>query len=500
MNIDPGNILLIGSVLLLVSIVAGKTIRRLGVPTLILFLIVGILAGSEGIGGIHFDNPSITQFIGIVALNFILFSGGMDTDMQTIRPVIWRGIALSTIGVLLTAISVGLFVHYVFDFTIAEGMLLGAVISATDAAAVFSILRSKGLGLKGYLRPVLELESGSNDPMAYFLTISLTAIVATGSNDYLGMIPVFLTEFILGGALGLVMGKLSVKLLNNIKLGTEGLYPVLTLALAMFTYSFTHFLGGNGFLAIYLCALVLGNSKLIHRRSLIKFYDGQAWLMQIILFLTLGLQVFPSRIMPLIGAGLLISAFLIFVARPIGVFAALSFFKSNIRSKLFISWVGLRGGVPIVFATYPLLAGIEKADLIFNLVFFISVTSVLLQGTTLSFVANKLRVAVPAKAKRRIGFDFELIDNIKTEMQDFLVPPDSGACEKRIVELNIPVTVNILAIKRSGVYIAPNGSTKVMANDILYILAEDKNSVNTLVSRLQLREIPGTPDLFSDLQ
>jgi potassium/hydrogen antiporter len=500
MNIDPGNILLIGSILLLVSIIAGKTIRRFGVPTLILFLIVGILAGSEGIGRIHFDNPSITQFIGIVALNFILFSGGMDTDLHSLRPVIWRGIALSTIGVILTALSVGLFVHYVFDFTIAEGMLLGAVISATDAAAVFSILRSQGLGLKGYLRPVLELESGSNDPMAYFLTISLTTIVATGNTEYVDLVPLFLREFILGGFLGWLMGKLSVKLVNNIKLGTEGLYPVLTLGLAMFTYSFTHFIGGNGFLAIYLCALILGNSKLIHRRSLIKFYDGQAWLMQIILFLTLGLQVFPSRIMPLIGAGLLISAFLIFVARPIGVFAALAFFKSNIRSKLFISWVGLRGGVPIVFATYPLLAGIEKADLIFNLVFFISVTSVLLQGTTLSFVAKKLRVVVPAKAKRRIGFDFELIDNIKTEMQDFLVPSDSAACEKRIVELNIPATVNILAIKRHNVYIAPNGSTKLMANDILYILAEDKNSVDTLVSRLQLREIPGIPKLSSDLQ
>jgi cell volume regulation protein A len=493
MSIAPGNILLIVSVLLLVSIVAGKTIKRLGVPTLILFLVVGILAGSEGIGGIHFDNPVITQFIGIVALNFILFSGGMDTDLQTIRPVMWRGIALSTIGVLLTALSVGLFMHYVFDFTIAEGMLLGAVISATDAAAVFSILRSKGLGLKGYLRPVLELESGSNDPMAYFLTISLTSIVATGSNNYVELIPLFLREFLLGGLLGLVMGKLSVKLVNHIKLGTEGLYPVLTLALAMFTYSFTHFIGGNGFLAIYLSALILGNSRLIHRRSLIKFYDGQAWLMQIILFLTLGLQVFPSRILPLIGPGLLISGFLILVARPIGVFASLAFFKSNLRSKLFLSWVGLRGGVPIVFATYPLLAGISKADLIFNLVFFISVTSVLLQGTTLSYVAKKLRVAVPAKAKRRIGFDFELNDNIKTEMQDFLLPETSDACDKRIVDLRIPARINILAIKRSGVYIAPNGSTKLLANDILYILAEDRPTLQDLVVRLDLKEIPGKP-------
>src|SRR4028118_2356478 len=213
------------------------------------------------------------------------------------------------------------------------------------------------------------------------------------------------------------MGRGSVWLINNIKLETDGLYPVLSLGLAMFTYSVTHFIGGNGFLAIYLCAVIMGNSKMVHRRSLIKFYDGQAWLMQIILFLTLGLLVFPSRILPLVGIGLLISAFLIFVARPIGVFTSLALFKANNRSKLFISWVGLRGSVPIVFATYPLLAGIPKADLIFNLVFFISVTSVLLQGTTLAYVAKLLHVTVPPKAKRRTGFDFELVDKIKSEMR-----------------------------------------------------------------------------------
>jgi cell volume regulation protein A len=486
MFIQTGNILLIGSILLLVSIIAGKTIRRLGVPTLIFFLVVGMLAGSEGIGGIYFDNATLAQFIGIVALNFILFSGGLDTDWKSIRPVLWRGVALSTLGVFLTALSVGVFVHYAFGFTLAEGMLLGSVISATDAAAVFSILRSKGIGLKGYLRPVLELESGSNDPMAYFLTISLTSIVASGHTEFAKLIPDFLKEFVLGGAIGFAMGKASVWLINHIQLETAGLYPVLTLGLAIFTYSFTDFVGGNGFLSIYLCAVIMGNSNMVRRRSLIKFYDGQAWLMQIILFLTLGLLVFPSRILPLIGMGLLISAFLIFIARPIGVFVSLSFFRSNTRSKLFLSWVGLRGSVPIVFATYPLLAGIAKADLIFNLVFFISVSSVLLQGTTLSYVARLLHVAVPEKAKRRIGFDFESGDNIKSEMQQIMLPQESKAAGKRIVELKIPATVNILAIKRSNVFIAPNGSTKLMGGDILHVLAEDKNALDTLLNALEL--------------
>ncbi len=484
MFIDAGNILLIGSILLLISIVAGKTTNKLGVPTLIFFLIVGVLAGSEGIGGIHFDNAALAQLIGITALNFILFSGGLDTNWQSIKPVLWKGIALSTIGVVLTALSVGIFVHYVFDFTLVEGMLLGSIVSATDAAAVFSILRNKGIGLKGYLRPVLELESGSNDPMAYFLTITLTGIVATGQSELIHLIPEFLKEFIIGGAMGFLMGKASVWVINNIKMETEGLYPVLTLGLALFTYSITHFLGGNGFLAIYLCAVIMGNSNMLHKRSLIKFYDGQAWLMQIILFLTLGLLVYPSRILPLVGMGLAISAFLIFIARPIGVFTSLSFFRSNTRSKLFVSWVGLRGSVPIVFATYPLLAGIPKADLIFNLVFFISVTSVLLQGTTLAYVAKLLHVAVPANMKRRVGMDFEFSDHIKSEMQELILDHNSTALNKRIVDLTIPATVTIMAVKRNDVFIAPRGSTKLLENDILYILAEDKTALDSLAENL----------------
>jgi len=484
MFIDAGNILLIGSILLLISIVAGKTTNKLGVPTLIFFLIVGVLAGSEGIGGIHFDNAALAQLIGITALNFILFSGGLDTHWQSIKPVLWKGIALSTIGVVLTALSVGIFVHYTFDFTLVEGMLLGSIVSATDAAAVFSILRNKGIGLKGYLRPVLELESGSNDPMAYFLTITLTGIVATGQSELIHLIPEFLKEFIIGGSMGFLMGKASVWVINNIKMETEGLYPVLTLGLALFTYSITHFLGGNGFLAIYLCAVIMGNSNMLHKRSLIKFYDGQAWLMQIILFLTLGLLVYPSRILPLVGMGLAISAFLIFIARPIGVFTSLSFFRSNTRSKLFVSWVGLRGSVPIVFATYPLLAGIPKADLIFNLVFFISVTSVLLQGTTLAYVAKLLHVAVPANMKRRVGMDFEFSDHIKSEMQELILDHNSSAVNKRIVDLTIPATVTIMAVKRNDVFIAPRGSTKLLENDILYILAEDKTALDSLAENL----------------
>ncbi len=486
MALDIPHILLIGSILLLVSVIAGKTTNKLGVPTLIFFLIVGIMAGSEGIGQIHFNDPAVAQFIGIVALNYILFSGGLDTNWKSIQPIFWRGLSLSTIGVFFTALSLGVFVHLILDFTLVEGLLLGAIVSSTDAAAVFSILRRKGVALKGHLRPTLEFESGSNDPMAYFLTIALTGIVSNGSGSPSELVPQFFIQFILGGAMGFMMGRVNVLVINKINLEAEGLYPVLTIGLAIFTYALTEYVGGNGFLAIYLCAVIMGNSNMVHRRSLIKFYDGQAWLMQIIMFLTLGLLVFPSQILPLAGVGLLISAFLMVVARPIGVFISLMLVKLNLRSKLFISWVGLRGSVPIVLATYPFIAGIPKADLIFNLVFFISATSVMLQGTTLSFVARLLHVAVPANAKRRIGLDFELTDNIKTELTDILLPEGNAVVGKRIVQLSVPSTVNILAIKRGDIYIAPNGSTKLHANDILTVLAEDKPSIELLNRALHI--------------
>lgn len=482
MNITYDNILLTGSILLILSILAGKTSSRFGVPTLIFFLIIGVMAGSEGFGGIIFEDQGTAQLIGIIALNFILFSGGLDTNWERVKPILWRGIALSTLGVFITAISVGLFVHYVFDFTLTEGLLLGSIVSATDAAAVFSILRGKNIRLKGALGPVLELESGSNDPMAYFLTISLTAVIKTGEMEPLTLAVSFLQEFIIGGLIGYGMGMLSQFLINRIKLDSEGLYPVLLLGLAMFTYAISHAIGGNGFLATYLCAIVLGNKNFIHKRTLIRFYEGQAWLWQIILFLTLGLLVFPSQIIPIIGMGLLISAFLIFIARPLGVFFSFIFFKTNIRSKIFISWVGLRGGVPIVFATYPMLAGIDKAELIFNLVFFISVSSVILQGTTLAYIGRLLHVILPASSKRKDGTN--ALEHIRSHMQDFLIGDSSQIAGKKIVELRIPLSIHIMSIKRGELFIQPVGSTKLKVGDVVYILADDEKALNIAKSYL----------------
>lgn len=474
MNLTIENIMLVGSVLLLISIIVGKTSYKFGVPTLLLFLIIGMLAGSDGIGGIHFDNPKIAQFIGIVSLNFILFSGGLDTNWTSVKPILREGLVLSTLGVLLTALSLGTFVWLVTDFTIYESMLLGSIVSSTDAAAVFSILRSKSLALKTNLRPTLELESGSNDPMAYVLTIAFLTLVINQDQSILSIIPLFFQQMIVGGIAGFAFGKLSKYIINYIKLDFEGLYPVLVIALMFITFSATDFVGGNGFLAIYICAVYLGNQDLIHKKTIFKMYDGLAWLMQIVLFLTLGLLVFPSQIVPYIGIGMLISLFLILVARPVSVFISLIFFNMKMRRRFYISWVGLRGAVPIVFATYPLLAGIDKANMIFNIVFFISVTSVLIQGTTLSVVAKWLHVALPEKVKPVSEVDKLILDLPKSSMQEIEILADFASINKRIVELNFPSSAFIVMIKRNGAYIRPGGSTRIEANDVLMVIADNQ--------------------------
>ncbi|SHI63125.1 cell volume regulation protein A [Arenibacter nanhaiticus] len=489
MNVTIENFLLIGSLLLFVSIIVGKTSYKFGVPTLILFLGVGMLAGSDGIGGIRFDNPKLAQFIGIVSLNFILFSGGLDTSLKAVKPVMREGILLSTLGVLLTAVSLGAFVYYVTDFTIYESMLLGSIVSSTDAAAVFSILRSKSLALKTNLRPTLELESGSNDPMAYVLTIAFLSLVVNQDQHLASLIPLFLQQMVFGAIAGFGFGKLSKIIINKIKLDFEGLYPVLVIALMFITFSATVFVGGNGFLAIYICAVYLGNQDLIHKKTILKMFDGLAWLMQIVLFLTLGLLVFPTEVFPYMGIGLLISVFLILVARPVGVFISLMFFKMKLRRRFYISWVGLRGAVPIVFATYPLLAGIEKADMIFNIVFFISVSSVLIQGTTLSVVAKWLHVAMPEKDKSVSELESFLSEGPKAAMKEIDISAGCFAANKMIVDLRFPKNAIIAMIKRNGVYITPNGGTVIQENDTLVVLSDTQEGLDAVNACLKPKEL-----------
>ena len=484
MTLTIDNILLIGSILLFVSILAGKTSFRLGVPTLVLFLVVGMLAGSDGIGKIGFDKPGVAQFIGIIALNFILFSGGFETDWASVKPVFGQAFSLSTLGVLLTAVLLGLLVWWVTDFTIYEALLLGSIVSSTDAAAVFSILRSKKLALKGHIRPTLEFESGSNDPMAYILMIVFLSLVGNSEKSFWTVLPLFFQQLLIGGAFGFLFGYAGKFIINRIRLDYEGLYPALVITLMLLTYSITSSLGGNGFLAVYLSALYLGNQELLHKRTIMKMYDGFAWLMQIILFVTLGLLVFPSRIVPVIGIGLLVSVFLIIVARPLAVFICLFPFRLKTRVKLFISWVGLRGAVPIVFATFPLMAGIEKADMIFNIVFFISLTSVLVQGTLIPKMARWLHVALPARVKPVMPADILLSEPLNSEMAEVTVSPESPASGMKIVDLGFPQNARIALLRRGDKYMIPDGQTVIMPEDKLILIAGNKEILTSVVDGL----------------
>lgn len=498
MNLSSENSLFIVALLLLISILAGKTSFKFGIPTLLLFLLIGILAGSQAIGVIHFEDAKLAQLIGIISLCFILFSGGLDTDWHSVRPALWHGVSLSTIGVLVTAISVGIFAYQVTNFNLYEALLLGAIVSSTDAAAVFSILRSKNLSLKGNLRPMLELESGSNDPMAYVLMLAFLNMVINPQVEASGILVLFIRQMVVGALGGVFFARFSKFVINRIKLDLEGLYPALVIALALLTFSATDLLGGNGFLAVYLCAIYLGNQDFIHKNTIVKMFDGLAWLMQIVLFLTLGLLVLPWQIVQVANVGLLIALFVMLVARPLGVFVALSFFRLSNRKRLFISWVGLRGAVPIVFATYPLLAGIEKASMIFNIVFFITLTSLLLQGSSCFFVARVLKVVLPAKIKPRLPLNVFFSETAKTVIDEVVLSASDWAVGKKIVDLQFPHQAIIAIIKRKGTFIIPNGSTELAAGDKLIILSDTAENIRAAHRSLGLAaDTVHIPDFFS---
>jgi len=479
MKLTIDNILFIGSILLFVSLVATRT-TKFGIPTLILFLAVGMLAGSDGPGGISFYDPKTAKFIGSIALSFILFSGGLETKWNDIKPVFWQGVSLSTLGVILSAAIIGTLIFLLTDFTLTEGLLLGSIVSSTDAAAIFSILRSRQIGLKGNIRPLLELESGSNDPMAFVLTLIFTFLLSDPAAGYLSMLFLFLKQMILGAGAGYLMGIAMHRIINWIKLEFEGLYSVLLITLVLFTFSFTELIGGNAFLAVYISACILGNRDFIHKKSLTKHFDGQAWMMQIIMFITLGLLVFPKQILPYLGIGIMVSALLIFVARPLSVFISLIFFRLDFRKKIFVSWVGLRGAVPIVLAIYPLNAGIDKANIIFNLVFFISVTSILIQGTTIPLVAKWLKLSVPVNIRKKSVLDLELGWKTKSVYNVVPIEPGYAAIGKTIVELGLPNSIIVALVERNNKYFISEGSTQLLSGDKLYVMADDPKSLEKL--------------------
>ena len=383
------------STLVILSIITIKLSNRFGIPSLVLFLAIGMLAGSDGLGGISFDNPSMVRALGITALVLILFSGGLDTEWAAVRPILWQGLSLSTIGVLVTALLIGLFVSWIQGFSFLEGLLLGAVVSSTDAAAVFMVLRARKTKIPRRLIQLLEFESGSNDPMAVVLTIALIRLLVEPLTSFGELVVFFVLQMAVGTVIGIAMGEIMRRSFNALDLELEGIYPVLSVALALLTYGLTDYLGGSGFLAVYLAGLVMARKPFTHQQSVLRFHDGLAWLMQVTMFLALGLQVFPTRLVPIAGVGLLVSLFLIFVARPASVHTALAFSPVSLREQTLVAWAGLRGAVPIILATFPLVAGIEKADMIFHMVFFIALTSVVMQGTAIPWLTRLLKIGGP---------------------------------------------------------------------------------------------------------
>jgi cell volume regulation protein A len=451
---------------------ASRVSTRLGIPALLLFLLIGMLAGSEGPGGIPFDDPAIAQFVGVIALAFILFSGGLDTQRGSLTAVVWQGVSLSTLGVLITAVIVGWAATLILGVSFLEGMLLGAIVSSTDAAAVFSVLRTQSIGLKGTTKPLLELESGSNDPMAVFLTTGMISLLTGASSGVMGLTGAFVLQMVLGAALGLAFGYGTVRAMNSLRLDSEGLYPVFTLAAVLLTYGATALAGGNGFLAVYLAGITIGNSEFIHKRSILRFHDGIAWLMQMTMFLVLGLLVFPSRLLPVAGVSLAMAFVLVVVARPVSVFIGLMFARIRLRQKVLVSWVGLRGAVPIVLATFPYLAGLPLAELYFDVVFFIVLTSVLIQGTTIARAARFLKLEAPVASRRQYPIEFAPVTKTDSDLVEIEVPESSAVVGRRVMDLRLPKSALIVLIGRKDGFIPPRGSTTIEQGDTLLVLAD----------------------------
>lgn len=471
-------ILLVGSVLMLAGILAGKVGTRLGVPALLVFLITGMLFGSAGLG-LEYNDTEATQFAGTIALAVILFFGGFETKVSDIRPVLAPGLMLSTVGVLLTTLFFGGFLYWLGTFsvftihlTLPIALLLAATMSSTDSASVFGLLRSNNMHLKEGLKPILELESGSNDPMAYMLTIALIQyITGTSAGTAMEILTTFLLQFAVGGAMGYVMGRAAVWFINKMNIDNEALYPITMLCAIFLTYSSTTILQGNGFLAVYIMGVVAGNRKLVHKKSMMTIFDGMTWLLQIALFLLLGLYVDAKSLLEVAPYALLAGFFMILVARPLATFISLSFSKGlSVKGKTFLSWVGLRGAVPIIFATYPQMANIEGADTLFSIVFFITLLSLAIQGSTLPIMARWLGLDEEAKQEVSL-FGVEIPQHTGAQMEERMVTTAMVAEGNRLMDLNLKEEELVILVRRGDEYMVPKGKLVLHVQDVLLIVS-----------------------------
>lgn len=475
------NILLIGAILIFCAIMISKTGYRFGIPTLLLFLLVGMGFGIDGLG-LEFNSAKDAQFIGMIALSIILFTGGMDTKLRDIKPVMAQGMILSTVGVLLTTLLTGGFIFWLSGFSsmniampILTSLLLAATMSSTDSASVFNLLRSQRMNLKENLKPMLELESGSNDPMAYMLTIALIQVIASGSGFDIGLlVKDLLVQFFVGGVMGYAFGRLAVWLINKVNLSNSSLYPILLLSLVFITFTITDLLHGNGYLAVYILGVIVGNARLVFRKEINTFMNGLTWFSQIVMFLSLGLLVNPHEMLGVSVCAMLIGLFMIFVARPLTVMLCLLPFRQmTFKAKCFVSWVGLRGAVPIIFATYPVVSEIPGSQVIFNIVFFITLLSLIFQGMTIAPVAKWLSLDLPEE-KEGNEFGVEIPEEIDSQLTDVTLTPEMLEDGNRLMDMNIAPGTLVMLVKRGSEFMIPNGRMELKVGDKLLYISENK--------------------------
>lgn len=489
------NFLLIGALLLFVAVLAGKAAYRLGAPALLLFLGVGVLFGYNDF--VSFHSVDFAEFVGMVALCIILFGGGMDTTFSDIRPVMAPGIVMATLGVALTAAIVGLFIYFVAplvgvsqEISIPFALLMAATMSSTDSASVFSILRTKKQGLMENLRPLLELESGSNDPMAYVLTVVLVSVVTGDNVTASNVVGTFFVQMLVGAVLGYAFGRATVWIINKINIrSNQSLYSVLLLACAFFTFSFTTMVYGNGYLAVYIAGLVVGNMKIVHRNMLRIFFDSFTWLLQIVLFLLLGLIVNVHELLSsdVLIMGGLIGLFMILFARPVAVFLSLAPFRNfSVKARTYVSWVGLRGAVPIIFALYSVSHNVENSDFLFNVVFVVTVISLLIQGTTVSGMANWLNLSFKEKERT---FKLVVPDHIRSEFSEIEVNNSMLRNGKTLKDIRLPGHTLVVMVYRSGNYFVPKGDTALHKGDKLLVVSDNNDELIRKVDELGIENV-----------
>ena len=470
-------LLLLAAVLILLGVLSSKISARLGLPVLVLFLITGMLAGENGIGGIVFDNAVAAHALGTLALALILFDGGLQTPVSSIKRVWKPASLLATVGVLVTAAIAGLAASWMLGLPVLEGMLLGAIIGSTDAAAVFSLLRNAGIHINQRLKSVLEIESASNDPMAIFLTVGLLEVLVNGMPLGWGLLRLFLMQMGVGALVGLGVGWSVLRLLSRIKLVATGLYPVLVAAGGLLAYGISANLGGSGFLAIFVAGVMIGNQKFVFQRSTFLFMDGLAWLSQITMFVVLGLLVDPVSLLEVWFEGLVIAMVLVLIARPLAVAPLLTLFGFNLRETALVSWVGLRGSVPIILAIFPLLFGLPNAPLIFNVVFFVVLLSATVQGSTLALVARKLGLTEKPPAAPAATLEISSLQDVDAEIVEYTLGSDARAAGRLLSQMALPEGVVVAMVTRGSAVIPPRGSTRLEAGDHLFVVLKPINQV-----------------------